>query len=323
VGGRATKREGEQTMHLGHIFLIISLLALGLIGILLKVADYLKCRGSAITGTMCMWAGMFLLTYLLLIHRAFLLLKTPGKLYMVAGLCGFCASLAIISFQAGLQHGKIATSWVIINLSTALPTILSILVYRETVSLAKAVALLLAVLAILFLWKDKQLDDTAQSAEIKASTVHENVHTRSRKGRAIWIRMMLMCFLANGLGAFGLRIMSGMGLSETYKLSYLVLWYWSGFLLAAVIFLAGRTIPNRREWAVGAGLALCSVVGQLGMAFALDYGIPGFVVFQVGPGGGLFVVVLVGILVFKERVSKCGTMGISLGVAALAVLSFA
>ena len=29
----------------------------------------------------------------------------------------------------------------------------------------------------------------------------------------MWIRMMLICFLANGLGAFGLRIMSGMGLS--------------------------------------------------------------------------------------------------------------
>ena len=138
----------------------------------------------------------------------------------------------------------------------------------------------------------------------------------------MWIRMMLICFLTNGLGAFGLRIMSGMNLSETYKISYLVLWYWSGFLLAAFVFFRGKNRPSAREVALGGGIALCSVVGQLGMAYSLDYGIPGYVVFQVGPGGGLFLVVLVGILVFKERVTPYGILGILLGMVALVLLAF-
>lgn len=139
----------------------------------------------------------------------------------------------------------------------------------------------------------------------------------------MWIRMMLICFLTNGLGAFGLRVMSGMGLSETFKFPYLMLWYWAGFVLSAIVFLAASRHLNRSEIIIGGGLACSSVIGQLGMAFSLDYGIPGFVVFQVAPGGGLFFVVLVGILFFKERVSTYGVAGIILGMIALAILTFA
>ncbi|MDA2930413.1 hypothetical protein MYX84_10780 [Acidobacteria bacterium AH-259-O06] len=125
--------------------------------------------------------------------------------------------------------------------------------------------------------------------------------------------MMLICFITNGLGAFGLRIMQGMGLAETFKLPYLMLWYWSGFILAAILFFRKQSRPFTRAIVIGAGLALSSVIGQVGMAFVLQYGIPGFVVFQVAPGGGLFFVVLVGILFFKERVSAYGITGIILG----------
>jgi len=74
---------------------------------------------------------------------------------------------------------------------------------------------------------------------------------------------------------------------------------------------------------IGGGLALSSVIGQLGMAYSLDYGIPGYVVFQVATGGGLFLVVIVGIVFFKERISGYGLAGIILGMTALAVLAFA
>ena len=71
--------------------------------------------------------------------------------------------------------------------------------------------------------------------------------------------MMLICFLTNGLCAFGLRIMTGMGLIEIYKLPYILLWYAAGLLLAAAILLRARNLATRSELAVGIGLALCSV----------------------------------------------------------------
>ena len=60
-----------------------------------------------------------------------------------------------------MGRGKIATSWVVINLSTSLPTILSIVIYKEPVSPWKIVGLILVVVAVLLLWKDKQIDEAA------------------------------------------------------------------------------------------------------------------------------------------------------------------
>ena len=137
----------------------------------------------------------------------------------------------------------------------------------------------------------------------------------------MWIRMMMICFLTNGLGAFGLRIMQGMDHSD-FKFPYLMLWYWAGLVLAIIVFLMKKQRLTVSEVAVGAGLGLSSMVGQLGMSYALQYGIPGYIVFQVAPGGGLFLVVLVGIVFFKERVSGYGIAGIILGMTALAVLTF-
>jgi multidrug transporter EmrE-like cation transporter len=138
----------------------------------------------------------------------------------------------------------------------------------------------------------------------------------------MWARMMMICFLTNGLCAFGLRIMTGMGLIETYKLPYILLWYAAGLVLAAAILLRGRNLATRTELGVGIGLALCSVGGQLGMASALEYGVPGYVVYQVAPCGGLLFVVLAGVLFFKERVTAYGICGIALGLVALALLSY-
>lgn len=137
----------------------------------------------------------------------------------------------------------------------------------------------------------------------------------------MWARLMLVCFLTNGLGAFGLRILTGLGLVEAHKFSYVALWYWSGFLLAAAIFIRSRTLPSRRENWVSFGMAVSSIVGQLGKAYALQYGVPGYVVFQVAPGGGLFLVVLVGIFFFRERVTKYGIGGIVFGLTALVMLT--
>jgi len=133
---------------------------------------------------------------------------------------------------------------------------------------------------------------------------------------------MFICFLTNGLCAFGLRIMTGMGLIETYKLPYILLWYTAGLVLAAAVLLRGRNLADRKELGVGIGLALCSVGGQLGMAGALEYGVPGYVVYQVAPCGGLLFVVLTGVLFFKERVTIYGICGIGLGLVALALLSY-
>lgn len=50
-------------------------------------------------------------------------------------------------------------------------------------------------------------------------------------------------------------------------------------------------------------------------------GLDGNVVYPVTLAGGLFIVVLAGVVLFKEKVGKAGLLGIVLGILSLALLS--
>ena len=52
-------------MHLGHLFLGMSLVALGLIGIFHKIADQYRCRPRAISVSIFFWAGLFTVVYII------------------------------------------------------------------------------------------------------------------------------------------------------------------------------------------------------------------------------------------------------------------
>jgi multidrug transporter EmrE-like cation transporter len=136
-----------------------------------------------------------------------------------------------------------------------------------------------------------------------------------------YVRYMLVAFLTNGLGAFGLRILAGAGLGHVSEQQYLSLWYVAGALVAAVPFLRLRRGAFRREWLLGGAMAGCSLFGQLGMALALSNGLPGFVVFPVATGGGLLFVLGVGVAGFRERVHWVGYLGIATGTLALVLLA--
>ena len=139
----------------GYSFLALAVLCFCGLGVLHKVADFQKCRPSAINAYLFFWACLFITIYTLFLGSS---LKTPREVTGVAIFCGLCASVAILSFQIGVRHGNISTSWLVINLSTAVPTVLSIVIYREEVGLRRAVALIAIVLSLIFLWKDKQLE---------------------------------------------------------------------------------------------------------------------------------------------------------------------
>ncbi len=139
----------------GYSFLALAVLCFCGLGLLHKVADFQKCRPSAINAYLFFWAWLFMTIYTLSLGSS---LKAPGGVTGVAIFCGLCASVAILTFQIGVRFGNISTSWLIINLSTAVPTLLSIVIYREEVGLRRGIALIAIVLSLIFLWKDKQME---------------------------------------------------------------------------------------------------------------------------------------------------------------------
>ncbi len=81
---------------------------------------------------------------------------------------GVSAAAALWLFQRGLRYGRIATSWLLINLSAAVPTALSVVVYHEPLSLRKMGIMLLIVISLVLLWWDRKQDRDKSAGPVTA-----------------------------------------------------------------------------------------------------------------------------------------------------------
>jgi multidrug transporter EmrE-like cation transporter len=141
----------------------------------------------------------------------------------------------------------------------------------------------------------------------------------SREGT--WLRLMLIAFVANGLGPFGLKMIAAKGLSEAYHYQYLLGWYAGGLALGIAAFAAMRSGIRAREIAFGCAVGIGSFGGQLFTSLALEEGVPGHIVFPATTGGNLFLVAAAGLLLFREKLGPYGIAGILTGIASLVLLS--
>lgn len=137
-----------------HVWLLgLAVICFSGLGVLHKVADFQKCAPPAINAYLFFWAGLFTTTCVFSLNVSFAI---PGEGAGVAVACGLCASIAILAFQTGVRFGNM----LVINLSTAVPTILSIFFYRENVGLRRGTALVAIVFSLILLWQDKNMEAT-------------------------------------------------------------------------------------------------------------------------------------------------------------------
>jgi drug/metabolite transporter (DMT)-like permease len=287
------------------------MLSIGALGILSKLADREDC--TPLNTTLILFGGssVIMALYVGLIQRASL--TTPTVVTGTAFFFGGLAVLAFWVFLFGLQFGKITTSWIFMNLSAIVPAVLSTVLYHEQVSVTKTITLGLVVVSIVFLWKDKQQDSGAASTP----------EAPARSNVKIWITAMMAAFFLNGICPFGLRVLAGKGLAHQYTAAYLVYWYLAGFLFGLVGLIKSRARLSKANILIGLIMAVASVGGQFFMGLALAEGVPGSVVYMLGMGASMCVVVLGGVLFFRERVGGYAKLGIVLGLAAAILLGIA
>jgi drug/metabolite transporter (DMT)-like permease len=148
-------------MNPGYLYMIAGLLSFSVLGVFHKVADVTKCRPAAVNALI--YASSLLFSIVLVTSIQGHNLAAPKDVIWAAIPFGVSASIAILAFQAGIRHGNIATSWLAINLSAAIPTIGSILIYSEPLTGRKAAALLMIPASIALLWIDKRRDERRRS----------------------------------------------------------------------------------------------------------------------------------------------------------------
>lgn len=141
-------------MHIGYTYILLSLLSYSSLGILHKVAEVKNCRALSISILMCVWCLVFLVAIVVGRGKG---LHPPLTVVTLALPFGICAGIAILALQTALSFGNISTSWLAVNLSAGIPTVLSIVLYKEPITWLKICALITMAISMVLLWKDSQL----------------------------------------------------------------------------------------------------------------------------------------------------------------------
>jgi EamA domain-containing membrane protein RarD len=164
---------------LGYFLAFWSLSSYGVLRICHKLAERKHCRPQPLSAVL-MLGGFLGMNVFVSVGAGYAI---PPKALYTALICGTIALCALWAFQEGIKHGKIATSWLIINLSAAIPTVASIVIYQEAVNLRKLGILGLIVFAIVLVWLDR-LDDLKQMGHSQRSLANVRVRSADQKGDA-------------------------------------------------------------------------------------------------------------------------------------------
>jgi drug/metabolite transporter (DMT)-like permease len=291
----------------GIILCFVGAISFGVDACFAKVAERQNCRASALVASLFSWAAVFMLVRTFMLGARF---RLPAKAVGVAVVLGICAAVAILAFQTSISFGKVTVAWLVMNLSAGVPALVSIWVYRERVTPLLCTAFAVALVALVCLFQGKRME--GQSGNPAAA---------ERSERLMWFLLMLIILLTNGMSSFGLKVIAAWGLpaSETYP--YLTVWYAAGFACITVAMLVRGNRVSWKELGWGAAMAILSIGGQVAMAIALGSNVPGNVVFPITIGGGILVVVVAGRLFFGERMNRMSAAGVTMGFAAVILLS--
>ena len=124
-------------------------------GIIHKLGDRRQAQPLGIALFAMLTAALVSFLYNIVFQNA-VIRTMPPRAMLLALPFGAAAAIGLWLFQRGLRYGHIATSWLLINLSSGVPTILSILFYREPLNFKKLLVFLLVVASLVLLWWDRR-----------------------------------------------------------------------------------------------------------------------------------------------------------------------
>ena len=292
-------------MNNGLLFCFLGTLSFGLLGCAAKFAERKNCQASVLAVLIFGWA-----TLVMLVRSAGLPspLSLPLRAAAVAVACGICAALAYYAFQYSIGFGKVSVAWLMMNISSVIPAVVSVFVYGEKLTLLKVLALGLVLLSLYFIFRGRRAEVQAETSPLPGEK------------QAKWFLLMVVILLTNGMSSYGLKVIAAWGLPEASKFPYLTVWYAAGLLILGVPILFRGVHIALREVGWSSILAGLSLGGQLAMAVALKLNVPGHIVFPIAIGGSVFIVLICGRLLFGERMNRLTAGGVFCGLAAVVLL---
>ena len=147
-------------MGTGITLCFLGAISFGLSACVSKIASRQQCNAPALVVSAFGWAAGFMLVRSLASGPGYSL---PGKAVGVAVGFGVCAAVAIWAFQVAISVGKVTVAWLVMNLSAGVPAMASIWIYRESLTLLRGFAFVLALIALACLFMGKRQEDVREA----------------------------------------------------------------------------------------------------------------------------------------------------------------
>ena len=231
---------------------------------------------------------------------------------IVGCVAGAAFTVNIPVFLAAVSRGDISITWMVLTLSFA-PTSLIMMVYPgEHPTGLGITGLALAVAAVILLGLDM---------------LERHRTNHPRKPRKGWGFFMSIAYVLNALTQYSFKLADWLQPEKhiVHKLAYMLSLYavvTVGSLL--LVLLIPRRGSVRRAIPTGALIGTLLLFGGLFVLQALSPGnVPGYIIFPATAGGSSILVVVLSVMLLKERPGRFGWTGIAVGAVALTLLGLA
>jgi len=257
-----------------------------------KIAVNRHCSGHAVITVACATAAGLVLLWELLTHS----LQFNGEAAFIGVIAGLLLFTATMSYFELIRRGvRLGLSWTIMTLSMVLPTCLSIFLWKEIPSVVQALGLLSAIASVCLL------------GDVKVGGC--------RLPWRAWA-LFVTAFVASGMVAVCSKLIPVRGL-EDFKLTYLLHLYAVIFVLAFARSCLRKDFPRLAGTWLGLGMGVASVGNVFFTLLALER-LTGTVAFPLKTCGELLLMLLLGYLIWRERIDRKESVGV--GFACLAIV---
>jgi uncharacterized membrane protein len=211
-----------------------------------------------------------------------------------------------LSYTKALSVGNVSLTVMAVNLSMRFPSLVSVIFYNESLSIMRTIGIVLTVLSF---------------------TLTVDIKDKEKLSRS-WLIFTVVAALANGGIGITQKIF-GMQTFSIEKKSFVACSYAIAFLVAIVIYLL--TCSQKKEnnnfkftsnktyiFAIAVGVILA--VFQWLNTYAISI-MDGSFLFPLYSGGSIILSTLVGILFFKDKLTKRQKYSITLGIIAVIIMN--
>ncbi|MCM3041556.1 hypothetical protein M3201_17825 [Paenibacillus motobuensis] len=248
--------------------------------------------------------------------------QVSANTWVLGILFGLCFTLTIIFYNLAISAGPLSYTAFYFSASMIIPALTGIAAFGEALKLTVAVAMLLFLAAFYF------INMNPDNSEPRG-----HIDTARDRSRSRWKLYCLLTFLCNGMLAVIQRLhqfrMEGTESKGLMLVGFLFacLFYALAYTVLAVTGNKKERISLSQESALMYQnivpillLAATSLIGNLIITYLAGV-VPSSYLFPLVQGSIIVSITLCSVLIFREKLSRLGRIGISLGVLAIVVIN--